>query len=69
MGLITHPHTSYNQSNWDITDSIPPLHRNELLVFHNAIQPHYYTENMPSKINLNSLVLSKSYDAQLSAGM
>ena len=25
MGLITHPHTSYNQSNWGITNIIGPL--------------------------------------------
>ena len=39
----------YKHAQLITSDSIPPLHRNELSVFHNAVQPHYYTENMPSK--------------------
>ena len=28
------------------SDSIPHLHRNELSVFQNTVQPHYYTERI-----------------------
>ena len=52
------------------SDSIPHLHRNELSVFHNAVQPHSYNERICQvKLNLNSLVLSTSYDAELSVWM
>ena len=52
------------------SDSIPHLHRNELSVFHNAVQPHSYNERICQvKLNLNSLVLSTSYDAELSVRM
>ena len=46
----------YKRAQLISSDNIPPLHRNELSVFHNAVQPHYYTENMPSKKTL--IVLS-----------
>ena len=45
----------YKRAQLISSDNIPPLHRNELSVFHKAVQPHYYIENMPSKVNLNSL--------------
>ena len=46
MGLITHPHTSHNQSNWSITITIPTKIKNK-----KHTHSHAATQKMKGEIN------------------